>query len=395
MILKTAPRTLALLATLVAAMANAAYADELDLPDPLVAENGQAVTSEHQWFKQRRPEMLELFRTQVYGRAPIGRPGGMRWELENEDPQAMDGAATLSQVAIHLPGRGGEAVVHLTLFTPNNVEEPTPGFLLICNRDLENIDPTRREKSPFWPAERLIERGYFAATFHYADIDPDEHDDFQNGVHGLYDDPDHPRPDDAWGSVAAWAWGASRVMDYLESRADIDRERVAVVGHSRGGKTALWCGAEDQRFALVVSNNSGCTGAALARRKHGERVARINRSFPHWFCENYNRYNDNEDALPVDQHELVALVAPRLAYIASASEDDWADPLGEFLAGVHAGPVYRLLGGEGLTASDMPPADQPLHGGRIGYHLRSGGHNLTEYDWGRFMDFADRHWRRP
>lgn len=378
-----------------AALTTAARADQLDLPDPLVAENGQPVASEQQWFKQRRPELLELFRTHVYGRAPIARPDGMRWEVENEDPEAMGGAATLSQVAIHLPGRGGEAVVHVTLFTPNDADRPSAGFLLICNRDPENIDPTRQTKSPFWPAEQLIERGYFAATFHYADIDPDQHDNFQNGVHGLYDAPTRPRPGDAWGSVAAWAWGASRVMDYLESRADIDHDHVAVLGHSRGGKTALWCGAEDRRFALVISNNSGCTGAALARRKHGERVARINRSFPHWFCENYNRYNDNEDALPVDQHELVALVAPRLAYIASATEDDWADPRGEFLAGVHAGPVYRLLGSEGLTTDQMPPPEQPLHDGHIGYHLRTGGHNLTEYDWARFMDFADRHWRRP
>ncbi|TWT33677.1 Alpha/beta hydrolase family protein [Posidoniimonas corsicana] len=378
---------------LLMAAANATGAEPLDLPHPLQTTDGRPVTSAVQWRDERRPELLELFRTHVYGRAPIERPEGMRWEVTERDPHAMADGATLSRVAIRLPGTGGEAVIRLTLFVPNRRDAPAPGFLLICNRDPENIDPTRQEKSPFWPAEHLVERGYFAAAFHYADVDPDHHDGFQNGVHGLFDEPDRPRPADAWGSIAAWAWGASRVMDYLQTRDDVDHDRIGVVGHSRGGKTALWCGAEDQRFAMVVSNNSGCTGAALARRKHGERVARINKSFPHWFCENYNRYNDNEDALPVDQHELIALVAPRLAYVASASEDDWADPEGEFLAAVHAGPVYRLLGAEGVGAGPMPPPERPRHAGRVGYHLRSGGHDLTEYDWGRFMDFADRHWR--
>jgi len=306
----------------------------------------------------------------------------------------MGGKATLKRLEIHFSGPGGKGVIALALFIPNEAPKPVPGFVLICNRGRDNIDPTREKKSSFWPAERIVERGYVAASFQNSDLDPDEFDGFKDGVHGMFDLENPKRSPDAWGSIAAWAWGASRVMDYFESDKDIDEKRIGVVGHSRGGKASLWCGAEDERFALTISNNSGCTGAALARNKKGERVKRINTSFPHWFCTNYKKFNDKEDELPIDQHELIALMAPRLVYVASASLDDWADPEGEFLSCVHAGPVYRLFGLQGVGATKMPQAQQPLQTGHIGHHIRTGKHDLTEYDWDRYMDFADKKWKK-
>lgn len=364
-------------------------AQDLKLPDPLLAPGGEKVATD-QWKASHREYTLEQFRTHVYGRDPVGRPENLSFKVVEFDAKAMDGKATLKRVEIRYSGPKGEGAFMLSLFIPNGVKKPVPTFLLICNRGYENIDHTRKEKSPFWPAERVIERKYAIAAFHNSELDPDKHDEFKNGVHAIFDG--EARAKDAWGTIAAWAWGASRVMDYFESDPDIDEKHVAVVGHSRGGKTALWCGAQDERFALTISNNSGCTGAALARNRKGESVARINKSFPHWFCENYNAFNGKEDDLPVDQHQLIALMAPRLVYVASATEDAWADPEGEFLACVHAGPVYELHGLKGVGATEMPKPDSPLQTGHIGYHLRTGKHNLVEYDWDRFMDFADKHW---
>jgi (4-O-methyl)-D-glucuronate---lignin esterase len=363
------------------------------LPDLLRMEDGIKVDSVETWQAKRRPEILELFRKHVYGRAPIGRPEGMTFDVFDVDPKAMGGAATRKQVKINFTGEEDGLAMKLILFIPNDIPKPAPGFLLICNRGPENIDPTRKIKMPFWPAEQIVARGYVAAAFHNADVDPDRYDEFKDGVHGLFDKPGN-RPDDAWATLAGWAWGASRAMDYFETDGAIDEKHIAVVGHSRGGKTSLWAGAEDERFAMVVSNNSGCGGAALSRRCYGETVAQINRSFPHWFCDNFNKYDNNEKGLPVDQHMLMALAAPRLLCVASSDEDLWADPRGEFLAAVGAGPVYGLFGLQGLSTSVMPSLDQPAQQGHISYHVRSGGHGLTEYDWEQYMNFADKHWRK-
>lgn len=366
-----------------------------DLPDPLVLESGQPVKTAKEWEAQRRPELLELFRNHVYGRAPVERPDDLSFKIIEEDKNAMDGTATLKRIDISFSGPGGKGQIEAVLFIPNNRASPAPGFLLICHRGKDNLDPTREKKSSFWPAEELIARGYAAMAFHVSDVDADDPKDinFESGVHGIFDEPE--RAPDAWATIAAWSWGASRVMDYLETSKEIDSTRIGVVGHSRGGKAALWCGAEDERFALVISNDSGCTGAALSRNKKGESVARINTSFPHWFCKNYSQYNDKEENLPIDQHQLIALMAPRLVYVASASQDNWADPEGEFLSCLYASPVWDLWGLEGLTASSQPPVNTPVHSGNIGRHVREGKHGMELSDWNWFMDFADKHFKNP
>jgi dienelactone hydrolase len=367
----------------------AAPGADLKLPDVLLATNGTLITTPEAWRTMRRAEVLELFRENVYGRMPIGKPESLKFEITESATNAMEGKATRKQVRIAYRGPGGAGAIRLVLFVPKERPRPAPAFLLICNRSVTNIDPSRQIRSDFWPAEQIVARGYAAAAFFNGDVVADKHDEFKSGVHAIFDPPSG-RQSNSWGTIAAWAWGASRVMDYFESDPRIDARHVAVVGHSRGGKTALWAGAEDERFAFVISNDSGSTGAAIARHKKGEQIANINKGFPHWFSENYKRYNGREDALPVDQHMLVALMAPRLVYVASAAEDTWADPTNEFLATVHASPVYELLGLKGVSGDKFPPLDSPLHAGRIGYHVRSGKHNLTLYDWQQFMDFADR-----
>jgi len=367
-------------------------AAELKLPDPLVATNGARITTADAWRRQRRAEVLELFRENIYGRMPVRRPETLRFEVTETATNVMEGRATRQQVKISYRGRGGEGAIKLVLFTPN-AGAAAPCFLLICNRSVTNIDPMRVVRSEFWPAEEIIARGYAAAAFFNGDVAPDNRDAWQSGAHAIFEPPSGRKPD-SWGTIAAWAWGASRVLDYLETNRRVDAKRVAVVGHSRGGKTALWAGAEDERFALAISNDSGGTGAAIARGKEGEHVRDINRGFPYWFCDNYKRFNEREDDLPVDQHELLALMAPRLVYVGSAIEDKWADPKSEFLAAVHAAPVYELFGLRGVGTKEFPPVNAPLHGGHIGYHVRTGKHNLTLYDWQQFMNFADRHWRQ-
>jgi len=355
------------------------------LPDVLAVPNGAKVKNAKEWRNRQRGRILGLFETEVYGRR-IGSPDSVRFQLTRTDPGAMDGKATFKQVTVTIAKGEKTLQFPLVMFLPNAPRKPVPLFLLANNRGPENTDVTRAVKSEFWPAEQVIARGYGIAAFQVGDIDPDKHDGFKDGIHGLLETGE--RRDDAWATIAAWGWGASWAMDYFQTDPDIDRYRVALVGHSRGGKTALWAGARDERFAIVGSNCSGCAGAALSKRIFGETIEAINRAFPHWFCRNFTKYNNREEQLPFDQHMLLALIAPRALYVVSAEEDTWADPKGEYLSLYHAGPVYRLFDLPSVP-EQMPPLDSPVIAGRVGYHIRTGKHNLTLYDWMRYVDFAD------
>lgn len=384
------------------------------LPNALAMEDGTPVTTKEQWIDRRRPEILRLFETHVYGKAP-GKPADMHFEVLSEDRYALGNMATRKEVAVYFTA-GEEHKMTILIYLPNKRTGAVPIFFGLNFKGNHTIadDPgitesvtrmkpreggseirphafKRGAAASRWPVEMLIARGYGLATVYRGDIDPDYDDNFQNGVHPLYYKEGQTRPAaDEWGTLAAWAWGLSRAMDYFETDEDIDATRVAVVGHSRHGKTALWTGAVDERFAMAVSNDSGCGGAALSRRRFGETVGKINSLFPHWFCENFKQYSNNEDALPVDQHQLIALMAPRPVYIASAVDDRWADPKGEFLSGVHATDVYKLFGLPGLPVKEMLAVDRPEHGGSIGYHVRSGDHDINSYDWEQFVGFADK-----
>ena len=383
------------------------------LPELLKTESGTAVTTVEQWEKQRRPELMELFASRVYGRTPTDEIG-VTYELISENNNAMGGKATSRQVRFIFSNGKETREAILLLYLPNKAKGKVPVFVgynykgnhsttldktIVFSpvfhlvKGPEHPDWERGNQMNRWPLEKIIDRGYAIATMCYHDIFPDNPQLKERSIIPLFSGyvPGEMTGDE-WQALGAWAWGSSRIVDYLETEERIDEDKIAIMGHSRQGKAALWAGAQDDRFRVVISNNSGCGGAAIFRREFGETIDIINNAFPHWFCENFRQYNKREQSLPVDQHQLIALIAPRKAYVASAVEDQWADPKGEFLAAYHAGPVYRLYGLSAIESDEMPAVHDPIMQD-VGYHIREGIHDVTDYDWERFMDFADKHFK--
>jgi hypothetical protein len=391
-------------------------------PDILTMRNGQPVTDPQSWWKVRRPEILELLETQEYGRMPGGKLAAKvtpKFRLDLIDRKALGGKAIRKQVTISFPGVKDSPKLHLLLYVParygavpvvlglnfngNQTIDPDPGIDLseiwvpdpasksggrIKVRAAEN---TRGSAASQWQLEKILARGYGLATIYCGDIEPDFSGGMQYGVRQMFVQSKQAKPaPDAWGAIGAWAWGLSRGLDYLQTDADVDGQKVAVFGFSRLGKAAVWAGGRDQRFAMVISNESGQGGVGLSHRKAGERLEHLNNAFPHWFATNYRQYIGREEELPVDGHFVLALVAPRPVYVASAELDTSSDPKGEFQAAAEVSRVYRLLGKQGLGATEMPALNQPVTGD-VGYHVRSGKHDVTAYDWDQYLDFMEKH----
>jgi hypothetical protein len=389
------------------------------LPDPLGMANGERVRDARTWYETRRPEILDLYRTEVFGRSPA-KPARLDFEVTSIDKGALGGKAVRKLVTVWLAGKTGPKM-DLLIYLPAGAKEPSPVFLGLGFDGNQSVsaDPgiplaeewtynpatklamkkraaesSRGSAAEAWQVEKILAHGYGLATAYYGDIEPDFPGGIRYGIRPLFFRPGQTQPaPDEWGAIAAWAWGLSRAMDYLETDPQVDSQRVAVIGHSRLGKTALWAGAQDTRFSIVISNDSGEGGAAIARRDFGERVADLNRQFPHWFCGNFKKYDGREEQMPVDAHMLLALIAPRPLYVASAEDDLWADPRGEFLAVVNASPVYALLGKQGIGTDRMPAIHQPIMH-TVAYHIRAGKHGITGYDWEQYLKFAGMQWGR-
>jgi hypothetical protein len=389
-----------------------------ELPDPLVMFNGERVATKDQWFQQRRPELKALFQHYMYGYLPPV-PDKVDWQVLHEDRQAFGGKATLREVEIAF-GPPEVPRIHLLLVVPNERKGPAPAFVGVnfCGnhalvkdpavrlpkswvyghypgvKDNRATDAGRGTQADVWALEQSVARGYAVATFYSGDIDPDR-PDVREGVQPHFRRLGwiKPGPQEA-GTIAIWAWGVHRAVDYLSRTPEIDKSRIAVVGHSRLGKTALLAAAFDERIALAIPHQAGCGGTAPSRGTVGESVRRINTSFPHWFDGTFKEFNDRPDRLPFDQHGLVALCAPRPVLFTNAVEDTWANPDGQFQVLQAADPVYRFLGAGGLGAKERPEPGR-LIDSTLGYYIRPGKHSMTTEDWKVFLDDADKHFGQP
>jgi hypothetical protein len=384
------------------------------LPPLLVRTDGAPVRTADGWTK-RRAEIFALLESQMFGRAPA-RPADLAFAVDSVDQAALGGKAVRKEVSIKARGLSLHLLLYLPAtatgpvpvfvglgFSPNQSVSADPGIALAGtwaqNKESKAIElqpaqeDSRGSAASRWQLDMVLDRGFGLATMYYGDIEPDIPGAVKRGIRGTYLQPGQEAPEAGdWGAIAAWAWGLSRVADYLETDKAVDTRRLALVGHSRLGKTALWAGAIDTRFGIVISNDSGEGGAAISRRVFGETVADLNNRFPHWFCGNYRQYSGREADMPFDSHMLLALIAPRPLYVASAAEDQWADPKGEFLAAVAASEVYELFGKKGVGTATMPPVNVPV-GDAVRYHVRTGKHDITAYDWQQYLDFAQRQFR--
>ncbi len=386
------------------------------LPNLLLLNNRKRVKKIRHWEKRKRPEILKAFENQVYGKIPEIKLNPSFTEIVEESDSALDNTTIRKQVQLVFEKHKRKLTINILLYLPKGIQSPPvfvgynfygnqtttsdenvilseswvpnkADFGIMENRATEN---SRGVRSHRWPIKKIINKGFGIATVYCGEIDPDRNN-FEDGIHPFFYNDNQNRPNnDEWGTISAWAWGMSRVLDYLKQHKGLGNSEFISFGHSRLGKTSLWAGALDERFALIIANNSGCGGAAIFRRKIGETAAIINGKFPHWFSVNFKKYNNAEHLLPVDQHMLIALIAPRPVYISSAAEDIWADPRGEYLSGYYASPVYELYGKKGLAKPELPQLNSPIHND-IGYHIRQGKHDVTEYDWVQFMKFANKH----
>ena len=380
------------------------------VPDPLTTFDGAKIDDVDAWSKSRRPELLAFFESQVYGKIP-GRLDDIAFKVLETDENALQGTAHRKQVEVTLTKNNKKLQFTILLYTPKSnlnspiflgynfhgnqtvIDDPKVLVTQAWNMNNESIgiidnlasERSRGGRAHRWAIQKIIDNGYGLATIYYGELDPDKND-FNDGLHQLFYRQGQKNPEaNEWGSIGAWAFGLRLAMDYLVQ--DVAVGKVIVFGHSRLGKASLWAGANDNRFAGVISNDSGCGGAALSKRKFGETIGRINDSFPHWFAGNFKQFNNNEEALPVDQHQLLALIAPRPLYVASAQEDEWADPKGEFLSAYYASPVYTLFGKEGLPTDQMPGVNTPIQN-TVAYHIRTGKHDVTAYDWEQYIKWA-------
>lgn len=357
--------------------------ENYSLPDLLVCNSGKTVNTVKEWEKVRRPEILSMFTTEMYGEVP-GKPAGLHFALAAPDSVVYDGAGIRRRVRIFLDAEGKhsfDVLVHL----PAKHDGKIPMFVGL---NFHNIEESLEQNRHTWPFEMIVREGFGVAEAYHSQIEPDgrefDMDVVSASVRSWY------KPAEEWGAISAWAWGISRIVDYLETLPEVDCGKIAVIGHSRLGKTALWAAANDRRLAMAVSNNSGCCGAALSRRGYGETFEVIGRNFPHWFVPEFNRYSGKDNEFPTDQHGLIALCAPRPVYVASAAEDHWADPIGEWTAAYEAAPVYKLYGLKGLSRSSMQPLGHTDDFGSIAYKIRSGEHALWPDDWCDYIKFAKR-----